>query len=82
MQLYNIIAYITICIGACALLCQATVVAPITNLPGLTDKINFTQYSGYITVDNVRGKNLFFWFVESQNNPASDPVVLWMNGGP
>ena len=21
-------------------------------------------------------------FVESQNNPTSDPLVLWMNGGP
>ena len=21
-------------------------------------------------------------FVQSQNNPKSDPVVLWMNGGP
>lgn len=24
----------------------------------------------------------FFRFVESQNDPASDPVVLWLNGGP
>lgn len=82
MQIFNIIVCITICIGACAQLCQASAVSPITNLPGLTDKINFTQYSGYITVDNVRGKNLFFWFVESQSNPTNDPVVLWMNGGP
>ena len=25
---------------------------------------------------------LYFRFVESQNDPASDPVVLWLNGGP
>lgn len=27
-------------------------------------------------------KSLHYWFVESQGNPASDPVVLWLNGGP
>ena len=26
--------------------------------------------------------NCLLRFVESQNDPASDPVVLWLNGGP
>lgn len=25
---------------------------------------------------------LHYWFIESENAPASDPVVLWLNGGP
>jgi len=25
---------------------------------------------------------LFYWMFESQNNPTTDPVVLWMTGGP
>uniref|UniRef100_A0A914RD41 Carboxypeptidase n=1 Tax=Parascaris equorum TaxID=6256 RepID=A0A914RD41_PAREQ len=25
---------------------------------------------------------MFYWFVESQGNPDSDPVALWLNGGP
>ena len=27
-------------------------------------------------------KALHYWFVESESNPDSDPVVLWLNGGP
>jgi carboxypeptidase C (cathepsin A) len=38
-------------------------------------------YSGYLdTIDESR--KLHYVFVESENNPASDPVVLWLNGGP
>lgn len=53
----------------------------ITSLPGI-GKINFAQYSGYINVDAKSNRNLFYWFVESQRNPAKDPLLLWMNGGP
>lgn len=41
-----------------------------------SDPINFNQYSGYMTVDEAAGRNLFYWFVESQGNPATDPLVL------
>ncbi|KAL0487460.1 cathepsin A [Acrasis kona] len=54
----------------------------ITNLPGLSGKTNFNQYAGYIQSNSTHGRNLFYWFVESQSNPKNDPVVLWMNGGP
>ncbi|XP_054164306.1 serine carboxypeptidase ctsa-1.2-like [Oppia nitens] len=49
-------------------------------LPGLKYKINFKQYSGYLNIPD--GKHLFYWFVESQTNPATAPVVLWLQGGP
>ena len=54
----------------------------IVNLPGLQDPINFKQYAGYKTVDPVNNRQLFYWFVESQDSPSTDPVVLWLNGGP
>ncbi|MEW5300498.1 MAG: hypothetical protein WDW36_003428 [Sanguina aurantia] len=38
--------------------------------------------SGYITVDRQRGRKLFYYFVASEDDPANDPFVLWMNGGP
>ena len=52
----------------------------IANLPGLTWTANYDQYSGYLDLAN--GHHLHYWFVESQNAPSKDPVLLWLNGGP
>ncbi|XP_039591794.1 lysosomal protective protein [Polypterus senegalus] len=49
-------------------------------LPGLEKQPSFRQYSGYLNV--MEDKHLHYWFVESQTNPSSSPVVLWLNGGP
>ncbi|KAK9684338.1 hypothetical protein RND81_10G203500 [Saponaria officinalis] len=53
----------------------------IRSLPGQPD-VNFEQYSGYVTVDHVKHKSLFYYFVEAQLDPLSKPLVLWLNGGP
>lgn len=52
----------------------------IQELPGLKKQPNFKQFSGYLQASGT--KRLHYWFVESENKPATDPVVLWMNGGP
>eukprot|EP00823_Brevimastigomonas_motovehiculus_P006481 TRINITY_DN5372_c0_g1_i1.p1 TRINITY_DN5372_c0_g1~~TRINITY_DN5372_c0_g1_i1.p1 ORF type:complete len:462 (+),score=79.03 TRINITY_DN5372_c0_g1_i1:33-1418(+) len=54
----------------------------ITTLPGYTGTLPSKQYSGYISVDQKNGRNLHYWFVQSERAPATDPVVLWLNGGP
>lgn len=45
---------------------------------------NVTQHSGYITLDSKAdtGGRIFFWMFESRNDPKTDPLVLWMTGGP
>lgn len=49
--------------------------------PGLCETTKGVKsYSGFI--DIAEDKHLYFWFFESRHDPASDPVTLWMNGGP
>ncbi|CAN6606981.1 vacuolar serine-type carboxypeptidase Atg42p [Trichomonascus vanleenenianus] len=69
------------------LLCKCFAAVPLSK-KGITihnvtelgvDSVN--QYAGY--VDVAGGKNsLFYWFFESRNDPANDPIMLWLNGGP
>ncbi len=49
-------------------------------LPLVDFSIPFRHYSGYL--DSIEDIKLHYWFFESQNKPETDPVVLWLNGGP
>jgi carboxypeptidase C (cathepsin A) len=51
-------------------------------LPAAVRSQSDVQHAGYITTNATRGHNLFYWAFESQANPATDPIVLWMQGGP
>ncbi|KAI3444304.1 hypothetical protein Pfo_000969 [Paulownia fortunei] len=71
----------------CALQISIAAVKPhyeadkIASLPG-QPKVNFQQYSGYITIDEKQKRSYFYYFVEAETEPASKPLVLWLNGGP
>ncbi|KAL0365430.1 UNVERIFIED_CONTAM: Polyadenylate-binding protein RBP47 [Sesamum angustifolium] len=52
----------------------------ISTLPG-QPSVNFDQYAGYVTVDPVAGRALFYYFTESESS-STKPLVLWLNGGP
>ncbi|XP_031383963.1 serine carboxypeptidase-like 27 [Punica granatum] len=56
----------------------------ITALPGQPPQLNFSQYSGYVTVDSNAGRALFYWLIEAplERGPAWRPLILWLNGGP
>jgi len=36
----------------------------------------------YVEVDEEHGARLFYYFIESERNPAEDPLILWITGGP
>ncbi|EQC36354.1 hypothetical protein SDRG_06459 [Saprolegnia diclina VS20] len=40
------------------------------------------QASGYINLPHKKDGNYFYWFFESRADPANDPLVLWLTGGP
>ncbi|KAE8023772.1 hypothetical protein FH972_009436 [Carpinus fangiana] len=58
-----------------------TEVDRIIRLPG-QPQVGFQQYSGYVTVDDKKQRALFYYFAEAEVDPASKPLVLWLNGGP
>ena len=41
----------------------------------------FKLYSGYLPITTTT-KSLHYMFAQSQSNPATDPVIVWFNGGP
>ncbi|KAF2364905.1 Peptidase S10 serine carboxypeptidase [Trinorchestia longiramus] len=52
----------------------------IKELPGLNFSVPYRQFSGFLDA----GSNTFlhYWFVESEQDPATSPLLLWLNGGP
>lgn len=38
------------------------------------------QFSGYLKISST--KRIHYFYVESEGDPASDPVIFWTNGGP
>lgn len=67
-------------ISSMKIFCLSSHADRIHKLPG-QPHINFQQFSGYVTVDEMKQRSLFYYFVESKTNPSSKPLVLWLNGG-
>lgn len=40
------------------------------------------QLSGYFKLTTGVNKNYFFWFFESRSEPSTDPLIIWLTGGP
>ncbi len=45
------------------------------------ERLAVVDETGYITVNPSQNAQLFYWMVESERNPARDPVVFWLSGG-
>ncbi|CAM0908424.1 unnamed protein product [Alopecurus aequalis] len=50
-------------------------------LPGFDGALPFRLETGYVTVDEENGGELFYYFVESEGDPRRDPLLLWIPGG-
>mmetsp|Transcript_41795 Transcript_41795/g.111392 ORF Transcript_41795/g.111392 Transcript_41795/m.111392 type:complete len:580 (-) Transcript_41795:623-2362(-) len=58
----------------------------VTTLPGWDSPLPSKWYSGYVNItseDDISDTMMsHYMFIESEGNPATDPVILWSNGGP
>ena len=52
----------------------------VTSLDQMPD-LSFGMYSGYLPIGTT-AKKLHYVAALSQNDPATDPVIVWFNGGP
>jgi hypothetical protein len=52
----------------------------VSALPDMAVFDTYPVYSGYLEINDA--KALHYMLIESQNAPATDPVVIWFNGGP
>jgi carboxypeptidase C (cathepsin A) len=43
---------------------------------------NITQHFGYLEANSKYGVELFYWEFDSLSKPQTDPLVLWLTGGP
>ncbi|KAG7976577.1 hypothetical protein I3843_06G156700 [Carya illinoinensis] len=51
----------------------------VTSIPGFDGDLPFKLYTGYVTVGEA---DMFYYFIESEGKPKSDPLLLWYSGGP
>lgn len=52
----------------------------VVNLPGAESAFKSHHFSGFFNISAT--SYIHYMYIESENNPANDPVIFWTNGGP
>lgn len=66
----------------------------VSRLPGMSEELRSKTYSGLVHVParayehpwgdhgTSPAVNAYYWYSESERDPAADPLILWLQGGP
>jgi cathepsin A (carboxypeptidase C) len=74
---------VVLCLLLVGVALGATADEEIINLPGWSPKpLPSKQYSGFVDSNSEGTLKMHYWFIESEADPATAPLLLWFNGGP
>jgi carboxypeptidase C (cathepsin A) len=52
----------------------------ITSMPSASSSFRSNQFSGLLNITS--SKYIHYFYIESENDPETDSIVFWTNGGP
>uniref|UniRef100_A0A7C9F6F9 Uncharacterized protein n=1 Tax=Opuntia streptacantha TaxID=393608 RepID=A0A7C9F6F9_OPUST len=54
----------------------------VKSIPGYPGSLPFRLETGYIGTGEEEEIQLFYYYIKSERDPKTDPLLIWLNGGP